>query len=78
MRNLVYQKTRRLKLSGNTVARLKHMPSIRRKLRDQPWKLNQIQDLAGCRAILPNIEGVNALIDSLRRKPAHIIYREDP
>src|SRR5579872_2750404 len=73
MRNFVYQKIRRLQLTGNTVARLKHMPSIRRKLRDQPWKLNQIQDLAGCRAIVPSIRGVNALIDSLHRKSPHVI-----
>jgi (p)ppGpp synthase/HD superfamily hydrolase len=79
VRNLVHQKVRRLKLpGGNTVARLKHMPSIRRKLRDQPWKLNQIQDLAGCRAILPNIEGVNELIESLHRHPAYTAYREYP
>jgi hypothetical protein len=79
IRNLVHGRIRRLKLSGgNTVARLKHMPSIRRKLRDQPWKLNQIQDLAGCRAILPNIEAVNALIDSLRRTNRHAVYRETP
>jgi Region found in RelA / SpoT proteins len=78
VRNLVYQKIRRLKQSGNTVARLKHMPSIRRKLRDQPWKLNQIQDLAGCRAILPTIDGVNALIEALRRNSCHVIHREDP
>jgi Region found in RelA / SpoT proteins len=78
VRNLVRHKIRRLKLSGNTVARLKHMPSIRRKLRDQPWKLNQLQDLAGCRAIIPTIDGVNELIDSLRRNHNHAIHREDP
>lgn len=79
IRNLIYHRIRRLRLQGsNTVARLKHMPSIRRKLRDQHWKLNQMQDLGGCRAILPHIEGVNRLIDSLKRDSGHVIYREDP
>jgi hypothetical protein len=78
VRTLVRGKINRLKLSGRTVARLKHMPSIRRKLRDQPWKLNQIQDLAGCRAILPTIQGVNALIDVLQRDNGADIQREYP
>lgn len=37
-------------VSGFTVARLKRMQAIRRKLRRVGLHLNQIQDLGGCRA----------------------------
>lgn len=60
------------------MARLKHMPSIRRKLRDQTWKLNQIQDLAGCRVILPDIQAVQTIVDDLHRNQGHAIYKEYP
>src|SRR5664280_2654775 len=48
----------RLGVAGNTGARLKRMPSIRRKLAAIPGNLNQMNDLAGCRVILPSIEDV--------------------
>jgi hypothetical protein len=66
------------KVKGVTAARLKRMPSIRRKLRNQPGKLNQIQDLAGCRAVVPNIDDVTALSEALRRNSAHEVFREYP
>ena len=81
MRKLRYEvggqmRKRRLK-GGLTVARLKRMPSIRRKLRTISSQLNQIQDLAGCRAILPSIEDVNSLIEAMRENSVHILHRED-
>jgi hypothetical protein len=64
MRKLRYEligQMRRQQVSGQTAARLKRMPSIRRKLRRISANLNQIQDMAGCRAILPSIKDVNAV-----------------
>ena len=63
---------------GETAARLKRMPSIRRKLRNNPGKLNQIQDLAGCRAIVPSISEAKALIEGMRERSRHILFREYP
>lgn len=68
---------RRIGVAGVTVARLKRMPSIRRKLRKISSNLNQIQDLAGCRAILPSIEHVDALVAALRSGSVHTLHRED-
>ena len=71
---------RRLRLPSaqttQTAARLKRMPSIRQKLRAISANLNQIQDLAGCRAILPSINEVNAVISSLRDGSAHDLHNE--
>jgi hypothetical protein len=67
---------RRLRIAGQTVARLKRMPSIRRKLRTISANLNQIQDLAGCRAILPSIKEVNAVRGVLRDRSAHQLHNE--
>jgi ppGpp synthetase/RelA/SpoT-type nucleotidyltranferase len=62
---------------GFTVARLKRMPSVRRKLRKISTNLNQIQDLGGCRAVLPTIDDVNAMIGAMREFSAHGLHRED-
>lgn len=66
-------------LTGLTAARLKRMPAIRRKLRRQNsnFKLNQLQDLGGCRVIMDDITGVTALVDLLRRNARHDIRGED-
>jgi Region found in RelA / SpoT proteins len=79
MRKLRYEligQIRRQQVSGQTVARLKRMPSIRRKLRNISANLNQIQDLAGCRAILPTINETNAVINGLRDGSAHNLHNE--
>jgi ppGpp synthetase/RelA/SpoT-type nucleotidyltranferase len=79
MRKLRYEligQIRRQQVSGQTVARLKRMPSIRRKLRKISANLNQIQDLAGCRAILPSIKEVNAVTSGLRSGAAHDLHNE--
>jgi ppGpp synthetase/RelA/SpoT-type nucleotidyltranferase len=62
----------------NPVARLKRMPSIRRKLATIPGELNQMNDLAGCRAILPSMEEVRDLIGRLNKRPSHEIFRQYP
>lgn len=77
LRQTLAGQMRRLGQQGHTGARLKRMPSIRRKLRLQPHKLNQIQDLAGCRAILPSIDDVFRLCDAMRNKSGHVLHHED-
>jgi hypothetical protein len=56
--------------------RLKRLPSIAIKLRDNPtMKLSQMQDIGGCRAVMPSIADVRKLIaiyDKSRSKnPRH-------
>lgn len=78
IRSEVSGQIRRNKITGGfTVARLKRMPSVRRKLRTISTNLNQIQDLGGCRAVLPTIDDVNAMIRAMRQFSAHGIHRED-
>ncbi len=54
------------------MARAKRMSSIRGKLRRHPGKLDQMQDLGGCRAILDDIAGVNALVAECQRMPHEV------
>jgi ppGpp synthetase/RelA/SpoT-type nucleotidyltranferase len=58
---------RKNELQGVAVARRKRMQGIRRKLGRIKLNLNQLQDLAGCRAILPSITDINVLVDVLRQ-----------
>lgn len=63
-------------ISGDMAARPKRMESIRRKLRESSTKLDQMQDIAGCRAIMDDIAGVRELTWRLREKFPHSIRRE--
>lgn len=77
MRRIRYEligQIRRLDQPGKTWARLKRMHSIRRKLRNLPENLTQIQDLGGCRAVLSDIGNVNRLINSCRENLPHDIH----
>ncbi len=65
------------KLSGLTVARLKQMPSIRGKLRRIDSNLRQLQDLGGCRAVLPTIEDARALVSAMTEASRHALKSED-
>jgi hypothetical protein len=71
MRHELIGRMRGAKVPGLTVARLKRMPSIRKKLRKIPHKLNQIQDIAGCRAVLPSIADARRLVSHLRDTSNH-------
>lgn len=51
---------------GDTAGRIKRMDSIRKKLRRSTISLDKIQDLAGVRAILPDMEAVNAVVAKYR------------
>jgi hypothetical protein len=62
---------RKRKLAGITVARLKRMDSIRRKLATMDANLQQMQDLGGVRAILPSIADVNTLVKFYEENPKH-------
>jgi len=64
-------------LEGITVARLKRMPSVRKKLRNHAGKLNQIQDLGGVRAILPSMNDANVLVSEIKEKLNHKFFDED-
>jgi ppGpp synthetase/RelA/SpoT-type nucleotidyltranferase len=68
----------RNKHAGLTVARLKMMPSIRRKLKSTSLNLDKIQDLGGCRAIMPSISDVKALVDECRQELPHALRSESP
>jgi len=46
-------------LDGITAGRLKRTSSIRKKLARTTIELNRIQDIVGCRAILPDMESLN-------------------
>ncbi|HWM47934.1 MAG TPA: RelA/SpoT domain-containing protein [Xanthobacteraceae bacterium] len=64
-------------IAGITAARLKRMQSIRRKLRRFNLTLNQMQDLGGCRAILPTSADVRSLISAVRERSRHHLRNED-
>jgi ppGpp synthetase/RelA/SpoT-type nucleotidyltranferase len=80
MRSIRYQLIwfmRHRNLEGITAARLKRMQAIRRKLRRIPHNMSQLQDLGGCRAILPVISDVHALVGMLRDRSRHHLRAED-
>lgn len=56
-------KIRKGKKKGVTAARMKRMASIRRKLRQLTIKLDQMQDIAGCRAIMRSLPEMRELVD---------------
>lgn len=70
-------KMRRCNTSGTTAARLKRMPSIRGKLRREPGNLNQMQDLGGCRVIVPTMQSANVLIEEALSNPKNRLRREN-
>lgn len=67
---------RSLGLDGITVSRLKRMRSIRKKLSRTNLRLNQIQDLGGCRSVLTSIDAVNQLCEAFIEKSDHEFLTE--
>lgn len=59
----VMQRMRLHRFKGYTAARPKRMTSIRRKLQRLTINLEQINDIAGCRAVLDDMASVNAMIE---------------
>lgn len=68
---------RRLDLQGVTASRLKRMLSIRRKLRKIRVPLSKIQDLGGCRVIVPTNADVRKLGDALTSGDRHRVRKVD-
>jgi len=52
------------------------MSSIRKKLRRTTLRLNQVQDLGGCRSILSTMDEVRLLADCFNRKTNHQLLKE--
>ncbi|RVI11600.1 hypothetical protein CN206_13945 [Sinorhizobium meliloti] len=65
-------------IAGDMAARPKRMASIRRKLRETSTKLDQMQDIAGCRAIMDDIAGVRELTSRIRENFPHSLRQEWP
>lgn len=59
-----------------TAARLKRMPSIRKKLRLIAPGLDQMQDIAGVRVILPNMRSVETIVAACRERLPHTLRSE--
>lgn len=72
----VLHSMRRLGIQGLSAARLKRMRAIRMKLGRSPITLDKLQDLGGCRFILPTITDVHALTDALRSRIPHTLRSE--
>lgn len=68
----VLHSMRQLSIQGLSAARLKRMKAIRMKLGRSPVTLDKLQDLGGCRFILPTIADVHALTDALRSRVVSI------
>lgn len=66
-----------LKLKGLTVARLKQMPSIRAKLCRIESNLRQLQDLGGCRAVLPTIDEARRLVAEMIERSPHTLKSQN-
>lgn len=67
-----------LGLKGLTAARLKQMSSIRGKLDRIDSNLRQLQDLGGCRAIVPTIEEARSLVAAMISKSRHPLKSQNP
>lgn len=67
---------RRDGVQGITAARLKRMQAIRRKLRRLSMNLNQLQDLGGCRAILPSVADVRTVAAAIQ-SGRHDLRKQD-
>jgi Region found in RelA / SpoT proteins len=71
LRHEAVGKVRKLKLEGITAARLKRLPSVRKKLRRLNTKLDQIQDLGGARVVLSSIADANKLFQFYQTGSKH-------
>jgi hypothetical protein len=74
----IAQRMRWAGLKGYTAARPKRMTSIRRKLQRLTINLEQINDIAGCRAVLDDMASVNALIEICENDFPHSIRQLYP
>lgn len=77
IRMLLHQRTHRVSAGGWISQRLKRLPSMELKLRRfSKMKLTQMQDIGGCRAVVPSVSEVEALHRlCLDGKQAHELSR---
>lgn len=68
---------RKVGVRAVTAARVKRMWSIRRKLARSTTTLVQMQDIGGCRAIVPSMEELNRLVAHYRAGGSRHDLRED-
>ncbi|TPI35217.1 hypothetical protein FJW08_01630 [Mesorhizobium sp. B3-2-1] len=68
---------RALRLKGDMASRPKRMASIRRKLRESTTNLDTMNDIGGCRAIMPDIKSVRMLLASMRDRFPHEIHSRE-
>lgn len=72
VRQSVISRMGKIGVDGFTASRAKRMTSIRRKLARQPtMTLDQINDLAGCRAVVDDIDGVWRLVRDCEQNIPH-------
>ena len=71
IRHSVIHYMRRVEVEGISAARLKRMKAIRAKLDRSPVQLHKIQDVGGCRFILPTIDDVMRLRTILNSELPH-------
>ncbi len=79
-RELLKQRAGAIDAKANVAQRLKRLRSIHSKMRrpGRSWRLTQIQDIAGCRAIVKNIATVETLAHRLRTaRMQHNLVDED-
>ena len=74
----VGQRMRGRGLKGYTAARPKRMTSIRRKLQRLTINLEQINDIAGCRAVLDDMASVTELIEMCETVFPHTVRQTYP
>ncbi len=78
VRNQLSAKLRTLNRESVSAARLKRMHSIRRKMQTRPITLYQMQDIAGCRAVVESCGVVSEMAKFYEREQQkHIIVNVD-
>ena len=68
LRVLLEKRARRITPEALVAQRLKRLASVEAKFRRFPWmQVSRMQDLGGCRAILPSVREVRELVETCRR-----------
>lgn len=76
--DLVAERSRRVTTDGFLALRLKRLPSVEAKLRRFPtMRLSRMQDLGGCRAIVPSVGEVDAIHTLCREAGPYVCLREN-
>lgn len=65
-------------IEGVTAGRIKRMPAIRKKLRRLTrLKLQELQDLGGCRIVVDSIADARQVVSILKEESGHILHNQD-